>query len=519
MSALTRREFLRRAGAVGAAGTFYLSGTTLRRAAGIVAAAPRTDQSLTIALAGDIVSLDPHVSATTFFRMVNTAIWDELVDIDPRTLGVVPNLAESFRQPTPQIIEMKLRDGVTFHSGHPFTAADVKYSLERVLNPRTGSPYRLSISSIERVTVVDRLNVRLNLAQPDPGLLTALHKVRILSEATDGTLDKQPNGTGPFLFAEWNHNQNILLRRFDKYRVPDRPLVGALNYRVIPEASARIAALETGEIHVLILVPLKDAGLLARTRGVAIQPPRTLDIGDVLYLNHRRKALSDARVRQAVAYAFNKELYMKTFLYGRGVMNMTPHAPANWAHNVAQRYRYPTIPERAARLLEEAGYPGGRGLELDMIFPIGFPEWKAAGEMFQAQMASLGGKVNVLELEPPVWIARMTRTREFDLCFNNLGGAVLDPSVPYTNAFLFTQGDGGVPGWSDPEIATLIQDGRRGAQSARKAKYFQLQQRWNDNMYSMILGQKQFVHAIRDKVTGWVTHPTYEQAWQNLGLA
>jgi peptide/nickel transport system substrate-binding protein len=220
-----------------------------------------------------------------------------------------------------------------------------------------------------------------------------------------------------------------------------------------------------------------------------------------------------------VAYAFNKELYMKTFLYGRGVTNMTPHAPANWAHNVAQRYKYPTNPERAARLFEEAGYPGGRGLELDMIFPAGFPEWKASGEMFQAHMASLGAKVNVFELEPPVWIARMTRTREFDLCLNNLGGATLDPAVPYTNAFMFTAGDGGVPAWNDPEVASLIQDARKGAQEVRKAKYFQIQQRWNDGMYSLILGQKQFVHAIRDKVTGWVTHPTYEQAWDSVGLS
>lgn len=179
MREISRRGFVRQVCIAAGTGTLSLltstpfSGTRVRAAT----PAPRGLQSLNVALASDIVSLDPHVSQTTFFRMINTAIFENLVNVDPETLEVVPSLAQSIRQLSPTMIEFKLREGVTFHSGDIFTAADVKYSLERVLTPKTGSPLRLSIGAIEKIEVIDKFSVRITLSQPDPGFLTALHKI------------------------------------------------------------------------------------------------------------------------------------------------------------------------------------------------------------------------------------------------------------------------------------------------------------------------------------------------------
>ena len=515
---VTRRNLLRSVGALGAATGASMLGGRTSPAWAQGSAGAGSGATLEVAQAADIVSWDPHVSQTTFFRMINSAIFDDLMSVDPNTLAVAPSLAETVRQPNPVTIDMKLRDGVVFHSGHPMTSADVKYSLERVANPATGSPLRATIATMQSVAAVDKSNIRITLTQPDPGFLTSLHKIRILCAATDATLTKQPNGTGPFRFAEWNPNQNVRLQRFEKYRIPGHPVLGGVNYRVIPEAGARIAALQTGEAHVVILVSFQDVATLGRQPGIVLHPPKALDIGDVLFMNGRRKPLNDVRVRQAVAYAFAKELYVQQFLHEHGIVNMTPHSPANWAHNPGQRHRYSTDLSTAAKLVAEAGYPGGRGLSFDFIFPTGYPEWRSAGEMFENQMRALGATVNVEELQVPVWVQRITQTHQFDLAFNNLGGATLDPSVPYTNGFMFTQGDGGVPGWNDSALASLMLEARVGTQAERKDKYFRIQQQWNDNMYTLILGQKQFFHATRNNVTNWVTHPTYEQSWSDVGI-
>src|ERR1700693_778185 len=132
-------------------------------------------------MAGDMDELDPQVSTQGYFHIVNTAIWENLTLIDPNTLQIVPQLAESIQTPDPQTVVFKLRPGITFHSGDAFSSADVKYSLERVLNPKTASPLASTISSIASVDAVDNLTVRLNLSQPDPALLDSLATIRILS--------------------------------------------------------------------------------------------------------------------------------------------------------------------------------------------------------------------------------------------------------------------------------------------------------------------------------------------------
>lgn len=531
---ITRRQFLRATGYAGVgyglivvAGCSEASpGTTSSPAAGTasasVAGPSRARAMVTIGMGGDISSLDPHKSQQTFFSMVNTAIWETLVRFDPHTLQIVPALAKSFSYVDPVTLGFQLPDGVQFHSGDPLTAADVKYSIDRVRNPDTGSPFQGTITSIDRVDVVDEHTVRMHLSDADPSVVGSLHKIRILSAKTASSVDTQPNGTGPFKFVKWNTNDSIQLARNANYRVADKPLAAGLNYRVLPQEESRVNALKTGEIEILILAPLQNARSLGATAGIKVYPPEHPDVGDCLYINVRKgRKTADQRLRQALAYAFDKGVYFSQFLYGYEKPNMSPHDPASWAYDAQTANAYPFSLDRARALLADAGYPNGKGLNLDFIFPNGYPQWNSAAQMLQANIAGLGGggTINVLQLETATWLDRLLKTRDFDLTFANTSGAVFDPAYVYATALAFTPRDLGITGWDDPNLEALIADARKGTQSERQPKYVTIQRTWNERMYSMVLGRVPFVHAALSKVSGWTTHPTYEQDWTDVTVS
>src|SRR5690606_4280239 len=158
---------------------------------------------LVVGISSDINTLDPQMSPNDVFRhTIRSTVFEALVFINPETLQADPLLADSWEISSDGLtVTFKLKDGVTWHNGEPLTAADVVYSIKRVQDPAVGSPFAPQLVAVKNVEATDDHTVVLTLANTVPGILSNLAVIQIVNEATIGTINTAPVGTGPFKFA------------------------------------------------------------------------------------------------------------------------------------------------------------------------------------------------------------------------------------------------------------------------------------------------------------------------------
>jgi peptide/nickel transport system substrate-binding protein len=349
-------------------------------------AQPKAGGELRIALSYDPSSLDPHFAATSGNVTVSSHFFDCLVNTDPAG-QYVPGLALSWRTVDPTTWEVKLRPGVKFTDGSPFTADDVAFSLERpakVLN--SPGPFTSYTKPITRIQVVDALTLRLKTAEPYgplPGDLASIFIVSKKAAANASTEDfnsgKALVGTGPYQFASYKRGESVNMVRNAAYW-GEKSAWEKVNIRFIPTDPARVAALLSGDVDMIEGVPPSDMPRLkldAKLQVVQRSTWRTL----FLHLNHGaaddaavftdkasgkplgRNPLKDIRVREALSLGLNREALVKTALEGfaapagqvvaEGVSGFDP-ALKPGGYDVAG----------AKKLLADAGYPQGFGIVL-----------------------------------------------------------------------------------------------------------------------------------------------------------
>ncbi|MEQ9639690.1 MAG: ABC transporter substrate-binding protein [Alphaproteobacteria bacterium] len=281
--------------------------------AGAATSEPKQGGVLNIALFPEPPMIVSAFNSSTFVGLVSTKIFDGLVtydfDMTPR-----PHLAKSWNISDDGLsYEFKLREDVTWHDGKPFTSADVKFSLEKVwsqMHPRGRTTYQhvAAVDTPDAHTVVVRLN------KPTPILMKALssYESQVIPKhifddgqeiARHPGLNK-PIGTGPFVFKEWKKGEYIILERNPNYWDKPKPYLDRMVWRIIPDAAARAAALETGEVHYAPFsrVPVSDIPRLdelphidVETRGYEYLSPIFL-----LEVNNRNEYLKHVKVRQAM---------------------------------------------------------------------------------------------------------------------------------------------------------------------------------------------------------------------------
>jgi len=352
-------------------------------------------------------SLDDHVHMLRIVNLPGCNIHEPLIYQDESTRELYPALATEWEYIDPQTFSLTLRDGVQFHNGEPFTAEDVKYTIERIQNPETGSYMALWLEEIEEVEIVDPLHVRLHLTKPLRGLPEILSRPPIHSHTeTEEEILTKPIGTGPFKFVEWVQHDHITLEKNPKYWERSLPYLDGLVYHVIPDATTRLSNLLTGQLDVLHNIDPKDVSRLAAMSGVIVGNPSFNDILDFCYINCRPGSpFASKELRQAFAYAFNSEEWYKVAMHGLGFTNRSCFCPGHWAHHPGIAHAYPHDMEKAKELLSAAGYPGGKGLEkIQLITLIGFPEWATGNEMIQAAFGELGVDAEIKVVDTATWI-------------------------------------------------------------------------------------------------------------------
>jgi peptide/nickel transport system substrate-binding protein len=374
-------------------------------AAGTPAAEPRR---LTIAIPLIAESLDARTFSALAYVTLNQ-IHGTLFSVDPQG-KYRPALAESWRLVDAHTWQFRLRKNARFHTGEEVTAADVKFSVEFVLDPANKHPNRSRFTDIKEVQVVDRYTVNLVTKDPSGALLSNIFRLYVLPSAylkSKGLEEfaRVPVGAGPFRVKSHTPGDRVVLvAHRDFWGGP--PQLDEVTLRAIPEHATRMAAVETGEADIAWFVPPEHVDRL-KAKGFGITLVGTNQVRALVLGTQatRTKPLEDRRVRQALNLAVDKEGLNKFLFNGLWrVADGQVIGPAAFGYSPVVK-AYPYDPERAKRLLAEAGYAGG--FTVGFEFPVGrYIKDKEYAEAVAGQLAAVGVRLQLKPLESGVWFQK-----------------------------------------------------------------------------------------------------------------
>jgi peptide/nickel transport system substrate-binding protein len=413
---LTRRGLLKTAGVgvVGAVAASLPSWPPMAHGQGTRPATPKKGGTLRIAYAEEPKNLHTQIDSGTEGVYVGKQIYDSLLNIDP-TGKIVPGLATGMpEQPSSLVYVFRLRKNVKFHNGKPFTADDVVWTFDRLLGKfpelqsTQASRFTGIIASVEKL---DPYSVRITLRRPSPDFLVLMggdKYMGIMQKDSELANPKEYGqsvvvGTGPFKLKEWNKANHLTLVRNDEYWGPPA-LVDRIVYRAIPEDSTRMVAMRAGDIDVLLAPALKDVRQYQNDKNFKVL---AADGGNMklFIFNTARVPFNDVRVRQAMAYAVNREEIVEAIYHGYASVAQDLLPPWNPSHDPSRKY-YPYDPERAKKLLAEAGYGPGKPLEFEIITSDA-TEFVDLSTLIQAQLQQIGVRAKVISLDKSALTAKM----------------------------------------------------------------------------------------------------------------
>jgi peptide/nickel transport system substrate-binding protein len=370
--------------------------------------------NLVVQVATEPPGLDLIASpASAIAAVVHYNIQECLVKVD-RNGKLVPWLAERWHTADNRNYTFFLKKGVHFHNGRELKAADVKFVFDRAANPETKHHQMARYQNIANIIVKDDYTVTLTLKDVDASfLLTMARQGSVIypREAAE-TLKSEPVGTGPFRLQEWVRGDRIVLVKNPDYHVKGLPKLERVTYRFIPDPNAALAALKAGDIDAAMfgIGPEAIPDLQKDARFQVIIGETTNDV--ILAMNNSKKPYSDVRVRRAITHAIDKPEIVKAAMFGFGRVLGSNVDPLN-PYFVDMSKAMPYDPAKAKKLLAEAGYPNG----FDAVLRVA-PQYYytvRTGEVIVSQLAKVGVKVKIEQIEWGQWLSRVWKEADYDL--------------------------------------------------------------------------------------------------------
>lgn len=465
--------------------------------------------TLTVGQDGEAVSLDPPRGNDIRSLQVIEQIYDTLV-VQGEDLELQPALAESWEQLDDRTWEFRLRSGVVFHNGEPFTAADVKFTYDRILDPDTGSPVAFLLGPVKEVEVVDDLTVRIrtevpfapivrHLAHPAMSILNE----KAVREAGDNYGTRVAVGTGPFRFVEWVRGSHIVLERNPDWWGGD-VLSEKIVFRIIPDDTVRAIELETGGVDIAFNLDPIDRMRLEGDPNVNISVVETASTTYIGF-NVQKPPFDDVRVRRAIAHAIDVDPLVDVIYEGMAVRARAPLAPKVFgAQQELEPYEY--NPERARQLLAEAGYPNGFSAT---IWTDQAPLRVQSAEVVQENLRAVGITARIQVLE---WGAYLSETAAGKHDMFILGWSTVTADADYGLFPQFHSSQRGAAGnrsfYANPRVDELLELGRASSDpEVRLAAYREVQEIIWDEVPVLFLMHLLDVTGLRANVEGFVPRP------------
>lgn len=410
---------------------------------------------LTVGLSTEPAAIDPHFSRSGNSQQAAQHVFNRLVEPD-ENLVIQPALAVSWENIDELTWEVKLREGVTFHDGSPFTADDVVFSLERAGQiPNSPAPFTANVAPIAGIEVIDPLTIRFTTATPTPQFMELAGMVYVVSKAAaeNATIDEFNSGaaaigTGPYKFVEWVPGDHVSFTANENYW-GEPPAFENVTFRLISNAAARVAALRAGDVDLIDAVPPADKATLEGVEGIGLHSTssaRIIYLGldsardespwivgvDGALLNPN--PLKDPRVRAALSKMIDRQLLIDRILTGAGTPagQLVPEGIGGYSANLPAD----SIDiEGAKALLAEAGFPDGFGITLHSSndrFPGDGDIAQALGQLF----ARGGLTVNGVVTQPYNVYATAAGNQEFSAFIFSFGTSTPSSAPGMTNVLM-----------------------------------------------------------------------------------
>ena len=370
--------------------------------AGAATAQPKRGGTLVAAQEVDPVSLDPHTNSNYSALQGYEHIYESLTGYDEKT-NIVPALAEKWEISNGgKTYVFHLRPNVKFHNGQTMAAEDAKYSIDRVIDPKTASPWRSWFDSVQEVKIVDPMTIQINLKDPYPGLLGSFAGMRASGIIPKGLAEREnlkikAIGTGPFKLVEYVPQDHITYARHQDYWDKPLPYLDGMVFKILTEDNTRVAALRAGQIQYSYLLAQGYEQLKNASGMTVLKSPYAWVV--LHYINVYKKPLNDWRVRKAMRMAVDTNEVIQKAVLGLGVPSgPVPTGYGDWYLDPKTLpYQKPDI-EGAKKLLAEAGYPNG-GFKVEIKCSPQYPEFVATTLVVQDSLRKLGIDVQVVQME------------------------------------------------------------------------------------------------------------------------
>jgi peptide/nickel transport system substrate-binding protein len=442
-------------------------------------------------------------------------IYDRLLDRDAKTLKPKPMLATEWKIVNDTTWEFKLRRGVKFHNGEPFDAQSVKATFDYMLDPANKSHYATPAywKPVKEIQIVDPYTVRIVTDKPYPSVIDhasltdmLVMPAKALKELGPAKLAEKPIGTGPFKFVEWRRDDRLVLERNPDYWQGPAD-VSRVTFRFIPEYSARMAALLSGEIDIMKDVPPHAVDTIERSGRAKLRAAVSSRINYLALVNLKPGPMQDVRVRRAMNHAVDVDELITQVLKGRATRMCGPMAPTNVDYAPVECYKHD--PARAQALFKEAGVDP-KTLSLTLDTPSGrYPLDKDVSLAIAAQLQRLGIKTNVVVNEWGTHLDKIKNRNTGDLFFLGWGPALhgqgtIEPLFKAEGTYA-SYGNNKVLDDKIARAVTLVDA------KARAAAYTELQKLVRDEAPWVFLWQQHDLYGVAQSVE-W-TPRADEKVW------
>jgi len=459
---------------------------------------------LILSLGGEVSVMNPILSTDTTSSAIEGVIYTGLVKLD-KHLNFVPDLAKSWKVSKNGLVwTFKLRKDVKWHDGKSFTANDVKFTFDTLMNPKVNSvrrgDYFIDGKPI-KFKAIDKYTIQAILPKPfSPFLVSAgmgiLPKHLLAGKELDmAYFNNHPIGTGPFKFVEYKTGDHVLVSRNPEY-YGGVPLLKEILFKIIPDENTALIALKTGEID-STGIPAKD-----------FHPIKSVNLfkyDALLYtylgFNLRSPKFTDVRVRQALSYAVNRKQLIGLVFRGYASPAYSPSAPVSWAYSGdVSKYEYD--PEKAKQLLKEAGV---RDLEFTLFVNQGNKEREKGAAIIQQQFKKIGVKMNIRVLE---WssllkvINARKDPKDYDAVLIGWSTGVDPDSYSIWHSSQYPGGLNFIA-YNNPKVDKLLDRGRREqTKTGRKKIYAQMYKEITGDAPYIFLWYPNVLTGVRDRVGG-----------------
>jgi ABC-type transport system substrate-binding protein len=471
---------------------------------------------LDIGLSAEPKSNPPAVDSSVVGYTIDALVQRGLMAYDPDG-KLIPGLAESVTSKDNRTWTVKLRPGLTFANGDPLTTADVKRNFEYMSDPKSPGYVFDGLKGLTSMEVESDTRMKLVLDSPNNAFAQYLAIPAAAIYSKDSIKDKKDgwDGAGPFKVDTYSPGQSLRLVKNDAYYGADQVDLKTINLKFYPDGNARTSALLSGDVDFIDYVPWEDFSRLESDKNMTLDSQN----GPFMYtlFNVKTGIFDDPKMRQAVAYAINRDNSVSAAFFGHGESQYgVPMDKSDPAYDPKWDKLYSYDPDKARQLIKESGFDTSK--EINFLTNSQYVFHRDVALSIQADLEAVGLKI---KLNSPDWATRteLSNKGDYDLLINGNVGVVTDPS--YMGTFF-----GGPLSnvrsahYQNPELQQLVKEGAAAKDGAAKKRIY-------DKMRGQVQADTPFVmvntrgqaHAYTNEVKGFKTLPGFLSFYSGYSLA